>query len=88
MKIQVEAKYYDIKFVLKEYFNLDDYIEIEEIYINKIHIDGDVIQFDDNSLFVAKTNKNNISTTAIVSISDINCLYIKYKFIEYTFIFN
>ena len=88
MKIQVEAKYYDIKFVLKQYFNLDDYIEIEDIYINKVHIDGNIIEFDDNSLFVAKTTKTDINTTAIVGISDIKCLFIKYKTIEYTFIFD
>lgn len=87
MKIKVEARYYDVKFVLDTYFDLNDYIEIEDIYINQIHIDGNVIQLDDTSLFVAKTTKTDINTTAIVGINNINCLFIKYKSIEYTFIF-
>ena len=87
IKITINAKYYDVKYVLQDYFNFEDYTEINDIYINKLHLDGDIMQFNDTSLFVAKTNKNDIKSTGIISINDIKCLYVELKDKSYKFIF-
>ena len=87
IKITINAKYYDVKYVLQDYFNFEDYTEINDIYINKLHLDGDIMQFNDTSLFVAKTNKNGIKSTGIISINDIKCLYVELKDKSYDFIF-